>query len=48
MSENEDNAAAVLTNTARLRAIRLARDAQEQAAPAATTTKRSKKAAAAV
>ena len=48
MSEYEANAAAVRAKTARLRALRLARDAQEQAAPAVTTTKRAKKATATV
>ena len=48
MSEYEANAAAIRAKTARLRALRLARDTQEQAAPAATKTKRSKKASAIV
>lgn len=48
MSEYEANAAAIRTKTARLKALRLARDAQEQAAPAVTTTKRAKKATATV
>lgn len=48
MSEYEASAAAIRTKTARLKALRLARDAQEQAAPAVTTTKRAKKATATV
>jgi len=50
MSEYEASAAAIRTKTARLKALRLARDAQEQAAPAApaTTSKRAKKATATV
>jgi hypothetical protein len=33
LSESEANAAAVATNTARLKGLRLARDASEQSAP---------------
>jgi hypothetical protein len=45
LSEHEANEAAIRAKTARLKAARLARDAAEQAAPAATVVPVKKKAA---